>query len=313
MIENRSVVINGDLGSGKSTVSRELSRRLGLRRISIGDLYRDMALQRGMTTLQLNLHAELDDEIDSTVDQLQANIAESGEQLIVDSRLAWHFFKNAFKIHLITDRIVAAQRVLARPSSEVEHYSSLEEAVERLHERSESERARFLSRYGVDKYLLRNYDLICDTSRATPDEISDLLTKALEGYFGRDTLINHPPLLLIDPVRIFPTRTFTDADDAPSAEFIESVAAAGEAEVEPIRLGYADFRYFVVDGHRRLSAALRSGFRLIPAILAAERDEEVKDGKSALTYFADQVTPARVETWNELHKIELPVPEAARS
>src|SRR5688572_1084563 len=103
MTNLRSLVINGDLGSGKSTVSVELAKRLGIRRISVGDLYREMAQQRGMTALQLNLHAELDDAVDSSVDQLQSDIARSGEQLIVDSRLAWFFFTEAFKVHLITD------------------------------------------------------------------------------------------------------------------------------------------------------------------------------------------------------------------
>src|SRR4051794_25035203 len=96
----RSVVINGDLGSGKTTVSELLAHRLGVRRISVGDLYRAMAAQLGMTALQLNLHSELDDKIDYYLDQLQRDIAGSGEYLVVDSRLAWHFFADALKVHL---------------------------------------------------------------------------------------------------------------------------------------------------------------------------------------------------------------------
>jgi cytidylate kinase len=92
MAPGRPVVVNGDLGSGKTTVSVLLAQRLGIRRVSIGDLYRDLASQRGVTALQLNLHAELDDKIDHYVDNLQRDIAASGEQLVVDSRLAWHFF-----------------------------------------------------------------------------------------------------------------------------------------------------------------------------------------------------------------------------
>src|SRR5438034_11113503 len=101
MQTRRSVVLNGDRGSGKTTVSVLLADRLGIRRISVGDLYRDMAAQRGMTALQLNLHAELDDKIDHYVDTLQSDIAASGEQLIVDSRLAWYFFTDALKVHFI--------------------------------------------------------------------------------------------------------------------------------------------------------------------------------------------------------------------
>jgi predicted cytidylate kinase len=173
MAGHRSIVLNGDLGSGKSTVSRLLAERLGIRRISVGDLYREMARQRGLTALQLNLHAELDDKIDFYVDQLQKDIAAGGEQLIVDSRLAWFFFSAALKVHLIADPTVAAERALSRPGDTVESYSSVAEAIERIAERSESERARFLSRYGADKTRWANYDVVLDSTSASPAEIAD--------------------------------------------------------------------------------------------------------------------------------------------
>ena len=84
----------------------------------------------------------------------------------MDSRLAWHFFTDALKVHMITEPAEAARRVLARPSGPAESYTSLEEAKAKLRERSESERSRFIIRYGVDKARLRNYDLVCDTTRA---------------------------------------------------------------------------------------------------------------------------------------------------
>ena len=61
MQTRRSVVVNGDLGSGKTTVTTLLAARLHTKRISVGDIYRAMAAQRGVTALQLSLHAELDD------------------------------------------------------------------------------------------------------------------------------------------------------------------------------------------------------------------------------------------------------------
>ena len=71
MTRPRTVVLNGDLGSGKTTVSVLLAQRLGVRRVSIGDLYRRMAAEQGMTALQFNLHSELDDKVDHYIDQLQ--------------------------------------------------------------------------------------------------------------------------------------------------------------------------------------------------------------------------------------------------
>src|SRR5262245_26442559 len=198
MATARSVVINGDLGSGKSTVSTLLAQQLGIRRISVGDLYRELAAHRGLTALELNRHAELDDKIDHYVDRLQGDIALSGETLVVDSRLAWFYFREALKVHLVVDPVVAANRVLARPANLVERYASVAEAQQRLAQRSESERTRFLERYGVDKARLRNYDLVCDSTRATPEEIVDRIVGVLAGPVGELGLF-------IDPRRIHRT------------------------------------------------------------------------------------------------------------
>src|SRR2546423_4213592 len=261
MATGRSIVVNGDLGSGKSTVSTLLAQRLGVRRISVGDLYREMARQRGVTAVELNLHAELDDKIDHHVDRLQSDIATSGERLVVDSRLAWFFFRDALKVHLITDPTVAAHRVLGRPDSSVESYTSAAEARQRLAERSESERVRFIERYGADKTRLRNYDLVCDSTRATPEDIVARIIEALSAP-------PDGPRLFIDPLRIHPT-----ADRG---------IGAG-----PVRLGYARPHFFVIEGHRAVAAAVRDGRPLVRAALAAEADEPV-DGRSAEAYFAGQ-------------------------
>ncbi|GAA3304984.1 MULTISPECIES: AAA family ATPase [Dactylosporangium] len=307
MSNHRSVVINGDLGSGKSTVSVELATRLGLRRISVGDMYREMAQRRGMTALQLNLHAELDDAIDSAVDNLQTEIAQSGEQLIVDSRLAWFFFHEAFKVHLITEPTEAARRVLGRPHSDVENYASLDEAKRNLHSRSESERMRFLTRYGADKYKLRNYDLVADSTRATPDEVVSAVQAAFEGHLGAEILRERPPLLLLDPMRVYPTRRIDYADETLAQE----LAGAAPADLEPLTIGHCGQDYYVIDGHRRLSAAVQNGAHLVCGLLLAESDEQVTNRLTANDYFRAHVTPDVVEAWEGAHKMALPVPVSA--
>jgi CMP/dCMP kinase len=313
MFSYRSIVISGDLGSGKSTVSRELARRLGVRRVSVGDLYRQMAQSRGMSALQLNLHAELDDAVDGYVDQLQQDIAKSDEQLVVDGRLAWFFFTDAFKVHLITDPLVAASRVLSRPADEVEAYSSLNEAKERLAHRSESERIRFLTRYGADKNRLRNYDLVCDTSRAPSDEVVDRIIAAYHGSIGAAILLHAPPLLLLDPLRIYPSRDVRDPQDLAvptAAEQTSDRTGDGLAGLKPLTVGYAGTFFFVVAGHRRLSAAIRSGFNLVAARLLAEGNDPVADGATALQYFDSKVSPRVIGDWETALGIKLPAPTA---
>lgn len=244
MATQRSVVINGDLGSGKSTVSRLLADRLGIRRISVGDLYREMARQRDMTALQLNLHAELDDKIDHYVDQLQADIAMSGEPLVVDSRLAWHFFHDALKVHLVTDPTVAAQRVMGRPADDVERYASIDEALLRLAERGESERTRFIQRYGVDKERLRNYDVVCDSTRATPEEIVARISEAMSDP-------RPGPRLFVDPRRI-------------------RLADGPGVDDGPVQLGYSVPHFFAVSGRGAIGTAVRAGQPLVAADLAED-------------------------------------------
>jgi CMP/dCMP kinase len=259
MATARSVVINGDLGSGKSTVSRLLARRLDVRRISVGELYREMAARRGLTALELNRHAELDDKIDHYVDRLQRDIALSGETLVVDSRLAWFFFREALKVHLVVDPVEAANRALARPANLVEGYASVAEARQRLAQRSESERRRFLERYGVDKTRLRNYDLVCDSTRATPPEIVACIIEMLAGPASELRLF-------IDPRRI----RLTPSDGAGTGA---------------IRLGYVRPHFFIIDGHDAVADAVHDGRTLVAATLGAEADE-LGDARGADPYFA---------------------------
>ena len=292
MTSGRSVVINGDLGSGKSTVSMLLARRLGIRRVSVGSLYRELASQRGVTALELNLHAELDDKIDHYVDQLQRDIARSDERLVVDSRLAWFFFADALKVHLITEPTIAAARVLGRTTS-VENYATIDEARAHLASRSESERARFLIRYGADKTRLRNYDVVCDTTRATPQDILDRIVDCLQA----PPTPMPGPVCHLDPRRIFPTADVTSPDQPEGSRGLS--------------VGYAAPHFFAVRGHQRLSSAVRSGQTLVEATLAAEGGETIS-GQPSDAYLHANATAERIRAWERAHGVELPPLSAAQ-
>jgi cytidylate kinase len=292
MTRPRTVVLNGDLGSGKTTVSVLLARRLGVRRVSIGDLYRQMAADHGMTALQLNLHAELDDKVDHYIDNLQHDIAAAGEDLVVDSRLAWHFFTGALKVHLVTDPVVAARRVLGRPGGPVENYRDLDESRRRLADRSESERRRFLIRYGVDKTRLRNYDLVCDTTRAEPAEvvarIVDLLGEPGEAAAGEpaEAAAGERPVCHLDPGRV-----------RRRPETVED----GEITV---RHEAPDF--VAVRGGRRLDAAVRAGDRLTRMVLSGDHRSQPggrgKGGSSADLAVQSGTVPVRRDAFTRTVK-----------
>jgi hypothetical protein len=146
--------------------------------------------------------------------------------------------------------------------------------------RSESERMRFLTRYGVDKTRLRNYDLVCDTTSATPEQVAETIVKHLH--------IPSPgtgPACYLDPKRIYP--------------------AEGSGEAGPVTVGYAAPYFFALQGHRQLSAAIADRQGLIAVQLVAEAGAAIA-GLSCRDYLEANVTPGLVREWESAHGISLP-------
>jgi len=168
------ISITGDLGSGKSTVSKLLCERLKYEYIYTGKIQREIANRYNMTTLELNqyaeTHPEIDDEIDSTFKSLNG-----AANFIVDSRLAWFFIPDSFKVYLKTDFMVSAHRISVDNQRENEKYSSTEEAVNKIMARKASENKRYMELYGADCSDLSNFHLVIDTSFITPERVADMI------------------------------------------------------------------------------------------------------------------------------------------
>ena len=168
------ISITGDLGSGKSTVSNLLCKRLDYDYIYTGKIQREMAGRYGMTTLELNkyseTHPEIDEEIDATFKSLNGS-----DNLIVDSRLAWFFIPKSFKVFLKTDLTISVNRILNDSQRGEERYLSREEAVNKIIARKESENERYMELYGADCSNLSNFNLIVDTSFITPERVAEII------------------------------------------------------------------------------------------------------------------------------------------
>jgi predicted cytidylate kinase len=164
--------INGEIGSGKTSVAKILGEASGRGIVNAGIILRETAAALGVTTLEANRIAERDEELDAQIDQIILDLGQSKSSLIFDSRMAWYILPSAFKVHLIVDPDVAARRLLVGRDSKVEKYRSVEEAKCAAEERYQSERQRFYHRHGIDIARLRNYDLVLDTSDAEPTSIA---------------------------------------------------------------------------------------------------------------------------------------------
>ncbi len=185
-MKNIKIAISGDLGSGKSVLSKKLKEKLGFEIISIGVIQRELALKYGMDALEFNKFMETHPEIDEQCDNMVVNYGKEERSLILDSRLAWHFIPHSFKIHLRVDNNVAAKRIFEDMIRKNEKYISVEDAAEKLLARKESERRRYKQLYNVDVEDLSNYDCVVDTSNSTPEEIFQKVLSAYNNWLKEE-------------------------------------------------------------------------------------------------------------------------------
>ncbi|HEX5282470.1 MAG TPA: cytidylate kinase family protein [Micropepsaceae bacterium] len=179
------ITLSGTLGSGKSTVGKELARRLGVPYISTGQLFRQIGHISNLDALQTNLEAEtnraLDDAVDNKVRELNANMPD----FVIDSRMAWYFVNDALKVFLSVTPEIAARRIMADTSRATEQYPSFEVALEALRARRDSEIKRYKRLYGVDIEDPSNYDLSIGTGDIGAPEVVDAILRRLPGKSSR--------------------------------------------------------------------------------------------------------------------------------
>jgi cytidylate kinase len=134
----------------------------------------------------------MDDLIDNTTIRVAAE--RKDDKLIFDSRMAWHFVPDSFKVFVTVAPCVAAERVMKDPRPG-EPAEDVDELCAELVERSKVEQARFQALYGVDYYDYNNYNLVVDSSNRTPDEIVSIIWEGFNAYMADPAGFGHKELL----------------------------------------------------------------------------------------------------------------------
>ena len=176
-----NITMTGNLGSGKTSVCKEL-KEMGYEIISAGGLFRQLAEERGMTVVEFNKLAETDKSIDKLIDDRSTRLGRELSDAVFDSRLAWHFVEESFKVFLMTDVMESAKRVYNDTERSAESYASVTEAAEALTKRTNLEKERFKTLYDVDYYNKNNYDLIIESTKATPRQIAEEIVRYYEEF-----------------------------------------------------------------------------------------------------------------------------------
>lgn len=250
------ITMTGNLGSGKSTISKLVAQKYGYEIYSTGKILRELAAERGLTVLEMNQLMQQDHSYDNIIDEkVRQTSIERTDDIFFDSRLAWHFAVDTFKVFLSVNIDEAARRVYNDNRGDVENYKSLEDCKQQLQERAHTEDVRYEEIYGIHYFDLSNYNLILDSTLSRPETLVELLMSEKARYEAKVAAgeQNIPTRIILSPGRLLGTNAGNTRDND---EIFESEAV--------IRPGKDDFE--IVSGRDQVERAAREGYELISVI-----------------------------------------------
>ncbi len=168
------ITISGPPGSGKSTLSKILSAKLGMELISMGDIFRKCAEDRCMCLAEYGILAKCNGDIDREIDEMQKKIAKEKDNIILEGRLSGFLVDAGLKVWLKAPLEIRAERIARRENKPVSA------ALAETSEREECERERYINYYEIDIKDLSVYDLVIDSTRLSPEDIYEIVAKAIE-------------------------------------------------------------------------------------------------------------------------------------
>ena len=169
------LTISGLPGSGKSTVGKALAAKLRLKHVSAGDFQRQMAKKRGISLLELAKIAEKDRSVDEETDKMVIEFGKTQNNFVMDSRLAWHFIPDSIKIFLTVSLDEGAKRIFNDFRPEEKENATIEKVNENIETREKSEQLRYKQYYNIDYADSKNYDIVVDTTKLTPEEVVGII------------------------------------------------------------------------------------------------------------------------------------------
>lgn len=182
MSKRHIISLNGDLASGKGTVSKLLIEKLDYGIYRNGQYFRDLAKQMNMSVTDFNIYVEAHPEIDRQIENSAAEYAKDHDNFIIDARLGWYAVPMSFKVYLRVDIDEAARRAFYDTSEsrkDTENFTTLEEQKQDMIKRYSLENERYYNLYKVRKEDMSNYDLVVDTTNMSPEDVSN---KIIEEY-----------------------------------------------------------------------------------------------------------------------------------
>jgi predicted cytidylate kinase len=169
------IAISGSPGSGKTTICMLVAYRLGYDFVVVGQIFRQMALERRVDLETFGHLAEEDETIDRELDKRMLEMAKNRENIVVEGRMTGPILKGnnvpVFAVYVAASENVRADRIAKREGKETEL------VLREMRTRERSEKKRYLAYYGIDPGDRAIYDLWVDSSELTADKVADMIVE----------------------------------------------------------------------------------------------------------------------------------------
>jgi cytidylate kinase len=174
---NLFVTVSGPPGVGVTTVCEALAAVLDCGYVSGGELFREIADDRGLSLTQLVAEESVSDVIDRELDRRLDTIAEkwgaANKAFILESRLAGWIAGNRADLRIWLD---------APEDVRVDRTADREEMGAEMRVREVIEEKRYESYYDVDLSDTSIYDLTINTARWSPGSVVTMILAGIEEY-----------------------------------------------------------------------------------------------------------------------------------
>lgn len=171
------ITLFGLAGSGTSTVWKLLAQSLGYRFMSSGNIMRSWAKEKGMDIYEFEDKVVKEDaDFDIKLDEKVQYYGKHNDNFVFESRLAWNFIPDSFKILLDCSEDTRYARIHKREGGAYEH-------LVLQNTKRESELVeRYAQVYPDISFppTKELFDLCVDANTATPNEIINFILDRLD-------------------------------------------------------------------------------------------------------------------------------------
>lgn len=169
------ITIFGLAGTGKGTTAKLLCKEIQYENISTGNLFREMAAEHGMNINEFDALANTDEKYDKELDNRTKSYGETHNNFVFESRLAWYFIPDSFKIKLECDFETRTTRIAER------EHKPLTQVQEETNHREDMIFERYEKYYGVKNITNdSNFDFIVDTKVNNAEQVFQIILAELK-------------------------------------------------------------------------------------------------------------------------------------